>query len=57
MESTSDRLEMLRDSLRFAERMVGVTSGEQRVGRQERVEMLRAEIAEEERRLGRSQTP
>jgi len=45
-EVDAERLRMLRDSLWMAERMAFVTAGDQLVGRHERVERLRAEIAE-----------
>lgn len=41
---------MLRDSLWLAERMAFVVAGDQRAGRQERVEMLRVDLAELEAR-------
>lgn len=49
-EVDAERLRMLRDSLWMAERMAFVVVGDQLAGRQERVEMLRVEIAELEGR-------
>ena len=50
VEPDSDRLDYLRAGLRMAERLAAVSSGEWRERRQERVDMLRGLIAEEEAR-------
>jgi len=50
VEPDPERLRMLRDSLRLAERIAAVSSGEWRARRQESVDRLRVEIAEEEAR-------